>query len=484
MVTVERKRDAAAALPRSIAGRGVTVGPQYCGSVGGRGAAAVWVGESSEDTRAAAAADWRATLREFPVGACDSAKLARSAAGRVCLRIVCKSGKVPSDTTRAEAEGAAAAAVWAIKARIGRGAAVWWRSFRRDALTGAEAEARLDLKGRLFPRSARRSLWLAAWRAAFASVDSERRGMLGGRTPDARGAWRGAESLDALLAAGWDVAFEPGEDTEAEASTLSKRVAVRFMRAALRSGVGGGRGGAAARAQCRVLCYLVAGAEWAEAARRAGFASGKQAAESFRGGKVWDKLARFAALSPGARAERGRVRAAGLRAAAAVKAARAAAVGLRIAGAGAVKPRVARLVSGASSVQPASLPRRAGVFALPVPFAAMLRGGGERTVKQIRAAHRSQVRDWRGVFVKRPAVARMVPARGVRGMGAGQGAEARAAAAALDRRAAAVDQARAARAAASRFATVRAGGRVVGWITRAEAFRRAAAGLRRGGDSR
>jgi len=60
----------------------------------------------------------------------------------------------------------------------------------------------------------------------------------------------------------------------------------------------GGRSGQSARAQFMLLLRVIHGATWADAAKRAGFASGRAAVESFRAGKLWSRLNDAALMFP------------------------------------------------------------------------------------------------------------------------------------------------------------------------------------------
>lgn len=162
--------------------------------------------------------------------------------------------------------------------------------------------------GDVWSDTARRYLAGQAWRAAFGSLSrDEAQGLTGRRAGQVGGA-----SLVPLSEAELHVAraslqrwaedrqgrifFDPDQD-QARALRSARRRVARWLWGALGCEAGKGRltngqwaALRAARARWSVLVRVIHGRDWATAARGAGFASGKSAAESFRAGKVWARL--------------------------------------------------------------------------------------------------------------------------------------------------------------------------------------------------
>lgn len=151
--------------------------------------------------------------------------------------------------------------------------------------------------------------WLAGigWRSAFASFTDEARGGLHGRgaahlayamragSINAAGAVDDCATLVELQAfKDWQRGGDKSAPRSFASARYARRAAVRWIGLILRVGRGG-RGGQSSRAAQCLLAWLLCGADWARAARAAGFASGAAAVESFRANKVWPQL-RAAAL--------------------------------------------------------------------------------------------------------------------------------------------------------------------------------------------
>ena len=204
------------------------------------------------------------------------------AAASVGARFLRTSGVRPSQTTldEAAAAGAAAAAAWLGRVR-NLVARYWVGSYRsRRAVAWCIAWDRGE------PRAVQ-TLYLVAWRAAFRSVDSDRRGGYAGRHGAAHpGIWstsnldEAAAELDVASLAAWD----GGKGSRVEPSKrFARRLAVAWFGRILT--------GKARAQRLTLLAWLVCGAEFGRAARAAGFASYAAAVESMRSGKVWEQLA-------------------------------------------------------------------------------------------------------------------------------------------------------------------------------------------------
>jgi hypothetical protein len=228
--------------------------------------------------------------------------------------------------------------------------------------------------------------------------------------------------------------FDSGEDDQAQ-DRVQRRKVLGWIKSVLDVHATG-RTGAAERARFSVLARLVHGRDIATAARGAGFASGRACLESFRSGRVWQRLGDAIGARVTARDQR-------------LLASRRRAVALAMA---AIKVQRAS-AAGAGRVEiGAPVARR---FLVPSGAACVVSDGRTRNGKR----------------VVRPAARRSIPARGMVGTGTGLTASARAWARATDERAAAVAMARAARvelqrARAQRLADFQAGTRGLraGWL--------------------
>ena len=290
-----------------------------------------------------------------------------------------------------------------------------------------------------------------AWRAAFHSLTKD---TAQGRTGRKSGQDQGTGSvsipldaaaleLDRVSLEAWardrqGRIFASGADDQAR-ERRERRAVLQWVASVLDVRAKG-RTGYAERARFSVLARLVHGRDIATAARGAGFASGKQAVESFRAGAVWDRLG--SAIN--ARVSwRDRDRLASLtQAAQAVKVA----IG---------KQRKAARAGGADRFV-SGQPINGRIVVVPFGCAAVIPSS-----KPIKGA----------VFVKRPAGRRSYRVQGLTGTAGGVTAAQREYAQATEDRAVAYVQARAARAAiksarASRLADFKAGTRNLraGWL--------------------
>ena len=212
---------------------------------------------------------------------CSSPALGGAAAS-VGRRFERTSGVRPSQTTldEAAAAGAAAAAAWL--GRVRELVARYWVGSYRSRRAVAWCIAWDNGSDR-----AARTLYRIAWRAAFRSVDADRRGGYSGRHGAAHpGIWATSSldevsaELDEVSLAAWDGGA--GSRVEPD-KRFARRLAVAWFGRILT--------GKGSRQRLSLLAWLVCGADFGRAARGAGFASHASAVESMRSGKVWEQLA-------------------------------------------------------------------------------------------------------------------------------------------------------------------------------------------------
>lgn len=214
-----------------------------------------------------------------------------------------------------------------IDGRRGRGGVIHWGTGRRESISSTSLREAAQCAAVAMFQAVRRwdrvtsahwarldggrfVAWLAGigWRAAFASFTDEARAGFHGRgaahlafamragSVDSSGALEDCAALVELQAfRDWQRGGDKSAPRAFASSRYARRAAVRWIGLVLRVGRGG-RGGQSARAAQCLLAWLLCGADWARAARAAGYASGAAAVESFRANQVWPQL-RAAALA-------------------------------------------------------------------------------------------------------------------------------------------------------------------------------------------
>ena len=211
-------------------------------------------------------------------------RMAARAADAVREFAVRRTGRaiVVSDASLADAEAAAAAELTAIVC-----------GGRDDSLESFE------------PSADWRTACAAAWRAAFADLAGGRRRGFTGRHAEAAAVIDGeaAEVTLASLRAEADADAARAEaDADARRAYLRRLWAAEArMRGAFDLDAADGRVRRAEVARFSMLCGMLRGQSWAEAAEAAGLTA-RSACESWRIGKVWQRLAKSAPVPPWAEA--------------------------------------------------------------------------------------------------------------------------------------------------------------------------------------
>ena len=203
-------------------------------------------------------------------------------AARAARYVKSKRGHEPSDTSLQEAAASAVSAMWLEwtvlqsvdcatwePCTLRRLGAVGWRaafhSFRHDAAQGRKGSRadELQVSGDCLPLE---QATLQVERESLNSWARDRQGRI----------------------------FDSGAEDDATARAQRRRV-LKWIASVLQTrqvgkGAGAARAAQSERQRFSVLARLVHGRDIATAARGAGFASGRACLESFRSGKVWDRL--------------------------------------------------------------------------------------------------------------------------------------------------------------------------------------------------
>lgn len=293
-------------------------------------------------------------------------------AARAARAMVSRSGRkdghqpMPSDTSLQDAAGAAAVAMW-----------FEWQCYSA-------------MVGDIWNDNTIRHLASRGWRAAYNSlVKDQAEGKTGdraGRDHDHGGAVVPIEAaqldIERESLASWardrqGRIFSSGDDGGAARIQRARRQVLRWFADVLDVRAKG-RTGAAERARFSVLARLVHGRDIATASKAAGFASGRAAVESFRSGKVWERL-RQAVASHKGQAER-RLMAVRVRAVRAAMLARAEQGAARAGSGRSVKfGRVPSMVTMASGAAAMAIPEGvATVAAMVAGLARLTRPAGQR----------------------------------------------------------------------------------------------------------